>query len=131
MPTLTGIHSLIVEDDKLNAFVAQKTLARWGVTSTLAVNGLEAIEKSKECRFSFILMDIQMPEMDGLTATEHIRSDSKNPNCSTLIWALTAYATDETRIQCHKAGMNYFLTKPLDADLLLRLIHRNFIEVPQ
>ncbi len=121
------LHALVVEDEKLNAFIVIKILNRWGITTLHAQNGLEAVALSSKERFSFILMDLQMPEMDGLLATREIRADEKNPNSETPIWAFTAYATDDARIACEKAGMNYFLTKPLDADLLKCLIHRNFL----
>lgn len=125
----SGLIALIVEDEKLNAIVAKKTLERWGIESDLATNGLMAVEMSQKRRYDFILMDIQMPEMDGLTATKVIRSDKENINNDTLIWALTAYATDDTRKESIKAGMDYFLTKPLDIDILYRLINRNCMEL--
>lgn len=129
--TFSGLHALVVEDEKLNAFIVLKILEKWGITALHACNGLEAVEISKQQRFDFILMDLQMPEMDGLTATRNIRLDVQNPNSISLIWALTAYATDEARIACEKSGINYFLTKPLDANLLLRLIHRNCLDLKE
>ncbi|MCX6351944.1 MAG: ATP-binding protein [Bacteroidetes bacterium] len=108
--------ALLAEDNTINAMVAKKLLSNWGITTEVAVNGLEAIEKSKAKEYDFILMDIHMPEMNGFEATAHIRK-YENPNMETPIFALTA---DLTASQ-EKEYMDYFngfLTKPIEIDKL-------------
>ena len=99
---------LLVEDNLINQKVAQKVLEKIGCTVTLANNGVEALEQLKAKRFDLILMDCQMPVMDGLTATAKIReADTITP-----IIALTANAQDADRDACFAAGMNDFISKP-------------------
>ena len=99
---------LLVEDNLINQKVAQKVLEKIGCTVTLANNGVEALEQMHSTSFDLVLMDCQMPIMDGLTATAKIReTDTKTP-----IIALTANAQDSDRDACFAAGMNDFVSKP-------------------
>jgi len=107
---------LLAEDNLINAMVASKLLSNWGIQTMHVKNGLEAIEKSKELTFDFILMDIHMPEMNGFDATAFIRTKN-NLNKSTPIFALTADITAEFE----EGYMNYFngiLRKPLEIEKL-------------
>lgn len=113
---LEGKNALLAEDNEINAFVARKLLSKWGVVTEHAVNGIEAIEKSKERTFDFILMDIHMPEMNGFDATEQIRKN-ENPNQNTPIFALTADIT-ATQQEQYKPYFTGFLWKPLQIDKL-------------
>ena len=107
---------LVVEDDRVNQKVIGLTLKRLGITCELVDNGLSAVQRVTTEKWDLVLMDVQMPDIDGLEATRRIR----NHACSrqTPIVALTANALPEDRVACEAAGMNAFLTKPIrEADL--------------
>ena len=89
-----------------------------GVNPEIAYNGIEALELCGKIEFDLILMDIQMPIMDGLTATQQIRKGKLN--CDTPIIALTANAFKEDRDLCIEAGMDGFLAKPCDSKKISR-----------
>jgi signal transduction histidine kinase/CheY-like chemotaxis protein len=108
--------ALLAEDNMINAMVARKLLSNWGILTEHAVNGLDAIEKSKRRCYDFILMDIHMPEMNGFDATTHIRT-SGNPNSETPIFALTADITAESQEQ-YTSYFTDFLRKPIEIDKL-------------
>lgn len=118
---LEGKHILLVEDNEMNRLVATTVLSGTGVIVTEAENGLEAILLLKENKFDLVLMDVQMPVMDGLEATAKIRSevDSTIP-----IIALTANAIKGESDRCRDAGMNDFLSKPFEEnDLIQKICH--------
>ncbi|WP_286263787.1 response regulator [Thalassotalea atypica] len=107
---------LLVEDNEINQQIAQELLTMAGLEVTTAWNGQEAIEKINNDNFDAVLMDIQMPVMDGYTATQEIR---KNPNFDTLpIIAMTANAMAGDKEKCLEAGMNDHLPKPIDPQLV-------------
>jgi signal transduction histidine kinase/ActR/RegA family two-component response regulator len=110
-------HLLLVEDHKINQQVALALLARLGYSVDLAENGMEAVAAAGKKRYALILMDMQMPEMDGLEATRQIRSQA-GPNAQTPIVALTANAMQSDQEACRAAGMNDFLSKPLNRQRL-------------
>lgn len=104
---------LLVEDNKINQKVAMASLKPFGHKVDLADNGAKAMEKVKEKDYNVILMDIQMPVMDGFTATRKIREYEKEGNRpKSRIIALTANALKEDREKCFDAGMDDFITKP-------------------
>jgi len=108
---------LLVEDNIVNVKVATMMLKRYGIDCELASNGEIAVEKIKNGQqYDLIFMDIQMPVMDGITATKLIRSLPNGINIPII--AMTANAFDDDREKCLNAGMNDFLTKPLKKDLL-------------
>lgn len=111
-----GKQVLIVEDDLLNQEVARDLLGAVELVSEVANNGLEALEMSRSRRFDLILMDVQMPLMDGLEATRQIRMTSLNRD--TPIVAMTANSFDDDRRRCGDAGMDAFLSKPVEPDTL-------------
>lgn len=118
------LHVLVVEDTRMNMLVISNMLKNASSTIRIseAENGLEAIEKLNNDKFNLILMDVQMPEMDGITATRKIRS---LPNgLSVPIIALTAGVSKEERDECFNVGMNDFLAKPIDADELRRVLNK-------
>ena len=119
---LRGARVLLVEDNALNQQVASELLAAVGIDSEIAGNGREALEMLGEHRYDVVLMDIQMPEMDGLTATRRLRAD---PRHATLpIVAMTAHAMESDREQSLQAGMNDHVTKPIDPQELYRVLTR-------
>lgn len=113
---LKGKTVLLAEDNMINAMVARKLLSNWGIVSEHAVNGLEAVEKSKTKTFDFVLMDIHMPEMNGFDATADIRLPD-NPNCKTPVFALTADITAENNDE-YKFFFSGFLRKPIEIERL-------------
>lgn len=112
---LAGFNILLAEDAVDNQYFLEKFLAKHGAKVTIAMNGLEAISRAKKSDFDIILMDIEMPEMDGYEATRVLRKDGfKLP-----ILALTAHAMAEERNKTREAGCNGHLTKPIDTNQLL------------
>jgi signal transduction histidine kinase/CheY-like chemotaxis protein len=119
-----GLSILIAEDNEINALLARALVSKLGHAPTLVINGEQAIEAwcaagAAGRPFDTILMDVQMPELDGLAATRRIRAFEANAGLSaTPIVALTANAYAEDREACLKAGMNGILMKPLDRERL-------------
>ncbi len=105
---------LVAEDNAVNQIVTVRMLERLGAEVTLAADGHLAVQAATLRNFDLILMDCQMPEMDGIEATREIRK----AGVGTPIVALTAGAVSGEREKCIAAGMNGFLTKPLDFSLL-------------
>jgi signal transduction histidine kinase/CheY-like chemotaxis protein len=101
---------LVVEDDRVNQKVISLMLARFGISCELVDNGLAAVQRVTSEDWDLVLMDMQMPEVDGLEATRRIR---RHPCNQMPIVALTANAMAEDRVACEAAGMNAFLTKPV------------------
>jgi CheY-like chemotaxis protein len=98
---------LIAEDVDSNFLLVKIMLRKYDLTR--ALNGVEAVDLAKTGQFDLILMDVMMPEMDGIEATKKIREfDQKTP-----IVALTAVAFEDDKLRCLEAGCNYFLTKPI------------------
>jgi CheY-like chemotaxis protein len=119
----SAVQILLVEDNKINQLVAQSLLSQLGYSADVAENGLEAIAATDKKRYDVILMDVQMPEMDGLKATQHIRANA-GPNALTPIIALTANAMQSDKDECQAAGMSDFLGKPYSLEALAgRLMH--------
>ncbi len=101
---------LLVEDNRVNQKVAVRTLERMGYRPDLAENGIAALTAVRGATYDVVLMDIQMPEMDGIEATRRIRSEGELSK--PVIVAMTASALDRDRIECLEAGMDDFLVKP-------------------
>jgi signal transduction histidine kinase/CheY-like chemotaxis protein len=124
MKTLSGKNILLVEDNQMNRLVATNLLKRYQINIVLANHGREALEKIEEQSFDMILMDLQMPVMDGLEATRLIRKQ----NNKTPIVALTANAFKSEIASCYEAGMNDFATKPFEVEVLLSTIAKNLLK---
>ena len=115
---------LVAEDSEVNQFIIRELLAKWGIEIAVAANGLEAVEAFKEREFDLILMDIQMPEMDGLEATRRIRSlqsdESVHEECE--IVGLSAHAMSGDRERYMAEGMVDYLTKPIRTEELRKIL---------
>ncbi|MDE2387798.1 MAG: response regulator [Betaproteobacteria bacterium] len=114
---LRGFTVLVVEDNELNQQVAKGLLEYYGATVAIANHGKEALDMLNQSSFDCVLMDIQMPVMDGLEAARLIRANSKWQDL--LIIAVTANADQQHKDLCQNAGMNDFLAKPIDPERLV------------
>jgi two-component system sensor histidine kinase/response regulator len=117
-----GARVLLAEDNETNQFVALELLGRLGIELDIAANGREAVEMVRSKPYAAVLMDVQMPEMDGLEATRRIRQE---PALGDLpIIAMTANAMKTDVDACLAAGMNDFVSKPIDRAALVASLHR-------
>ncbi|MCD4773660.1 MAG: response regulator [Bacteroidales bacterium] len=116
---------LVAEDQLINRKIIFQLLKIAGHNVTIAENGKIALEKAKSEKFDIIFMDIQMPEMDGLEATKMIRKYEKKNNNHTPIAAMTAHAMKGDKEICLAAGMNYYLTKPINQAELNSVIEKS------
>ncbi|MDH4190889.1 MAG: response regulator [Betaproteobacteria bacterium] len=114
---------LVAEDNAVNALLVRALLERLGYRSDLAGNGLEAVEACRRQSYDIVMMDVQMPEMDGIEATRKIREERAGP--LPIVIALTANVLSEDREICHAAGMNDFLPKPVTLSDLRGALERN------
>ena len=121
---------LLAEDNPVNQLLAIRVLEKQGHRVEAVANGQEAVEASAHGRFDAVLMDVQMPLMDGLMATRRIREREKLTGAHLPIIALTANAMDEDEGICAAAGMDAFLSKPIRAGELLALLNSLQIEQP-
>ncbi len=121
-PANAALNILLVEDNRVNQQVALTMLKKWGHQIDVAWNGLEALEAVQQQDYDLILMDIQMPEMDGITATQQIRQlDGK---CALVpIVAVTANAMQGDRERFLAAGIDDYIAKPIDRDTFHRVVH--------
>lgn len=117
-----NLHVLVVDDNLVNLKVAERVLSRLGCKVEKANSGAAAIESVTANRYDLVLMDVQMPEIDGLEATMRIRSLERRLNRRTHICAFTAKAAESDRAECLSGGMDGFLTKPLQHDELVAYI---------
>jgi signal transduction histidine kinase/CheY-like chemotaxis protein/DNA-binding LacI/PurR family transcriptional regulator len=114
------LHILVVEDNLINREVAVGILSRRGHHLSTATNGREAVERWRDQAFDVILMDVQMPELDGTDATRLIREEELSRGGHTPIVAMTAHAMAGAREACAAAGMDDYISKPLIRDLFIR-----------
>jgi two-component system, sensor histidine kinase and response regulator len=121
---IAGARILLVEDNELNQEVATEILQKAGCLVSLAGDGRAAIERIRSSNFDIVLMDVQMPIMDGIAATMELRSDARF--ASLPIIAMTANAMTEDRDRCLAAGMNAFITKPIDPVLMFATIAQHY-----
>jgi PAS domain S-box-containing protein len=124
--SLSGIKTLVVEDNPVNSKVISLSLRKLGISITLATNGKEALGQLREGSFDLVFMDLQMPVMDGLQAVRLIRESFPRGE-QPFIVALTAHALSDHVSQCREAGMNAYLAKPFTMDQL-RAVVDLFIE---
>ena len=112
-------HILLVEDNRINQMVAGRMLDKLGLSYDIAENGRVALETSRAAHYDLVLMDMQMPEMDGIEATRAWRAREAETGAPRVpIVAMTANALDEDRVHCLAAGMDDHLAKPVEMDKL-------------
>jgi CheY-like chemotaxis protein len=116
---------LIAEDNRVNQTLATRMLEKMGHTVTVANNGQEALAHAANGAFDLIFMDVQMPEMDGLTATRKIREWEKTTGTHVPIVAMTAHAMKGDRERCLKAGMDGYIAKPINSKEVEAAIMQN------
>lgn len=122
LPSLNKMEVLLVEDGDANRKLALGLLNKWGLNVTVAVNGKEAVDLFEPNRFDVILMDVQMPEMDGHEATQRIRELEKETGGHVLIVGLTAHAMKGDRDRCISSGMDHYVAKPIRAEELHQIL---------
>jgi PAS domain S-box-containing protein len=126
-----GMRILLAEDNPVNQKLAVRLLQKLGVEVQVAVNGLEALRALRDADFDAVLMDCQMPELDGYEATRRLRADAgavRNPNIPVI--ALTAHALATDRSKCLAAGMTDYLTKPINPNHLQQCLARVAPKIP-
>ncbi|MFN3150267.1 response regulator [Bremerella sp.] len=124
-PSENGLRLLLVEDNPVNQRLAERLLEKRGHVVVIADNGRIALEiLVKDDSFDVVLMDVQMPEMDGFEATAAIRDREKNQGTHIPILAMTAHAMKGDRERCIQAGMDSYISKPLNATLLYEELER-------
>lgn len=115
---------LLVEDNTINQKVAQAMLEKMGYKIDIAFNGAEAVDALQQKNYGLVLMDLQMPVMDGYEATRTIRSSGEVLNSEVPIIAMTANATKEDRQQCLDAGMDDYVPKPVERKVMMNMLKR-------
>ncbi len=119
-----GLHILIAEDNLVNQKLAARLLEKQGHTSLIANNGREAVEAWETEAFDAVLMDMQMPVMDGLEATREIRAKEQQLGKHVTIIAMTANAMTGDRERCLEAGMDEYIPKPVDVMKLEEVLEK-------
>ncbi len=122
LETIHGAQILVVEDNAINQQITREVLQQAGLAVSLANNGWEAVQKIHEETFDAVLMDLQMPEMDGYEATKLIRQDTRFNDLPII--AMTAHATMEEKEKCLTAGMNSHIHKPINLEQLFGLLRQ-------
>jgi signal transduction histidine kinase/DNA-binding NarL/FixJ family response regulator len=125
LPALVGGRVLLVDDNQVNQKLGSAMLDRLGLPHDLAGNGIECLQRLAAGRYALVLMDMEMPEMDGLSATRQIRADEATAGNGHLpIIAMTANAMHEDQRRCLAAGMDGYVAKPINLSLLEQEIRR-------
>ncbi|MDR1125884.1 MAG: response regulator [Deltaproteobacteria bacterium] len=124
--TVEGLRALLVEDNLLNQQLAQEIMAYNGIKVSTAASGSQALRAIAESgqAFDVVLMDLQMPEMDGFEATWRIRHDAHLGSVYLPVIAMTAHSNPEEISACHKAGMDDYVAKPIDVNLFFEALAR-------
>ena len=121
---LKGANVLLAEDEPISGALTEKLLQQAGVQVTLVENGRKAVEEIERGSYQVVLMDVQMPVMDGLAATQEIRTRELKRGGHQSIIALTAHAMQGDREKCLQAGMDDYLSKPINKDQLLDMLEK-------
>jgi CheY-like chemotaxis protein len=119
-PNLEGSRILLVEDNKVNQFLANALLKSWNAQVDISEDGLDALDRMRNVNYDLVLMDLQMPIMDGFEATEQIRNEL---NSKVPIIGLSANALNGERERSLEKGMNEYVSKPFQPEVLYDKIH--------
>ena len=130
MATRHPLRILLAEDNVVNQKLAMRLLQQMGYRADLASNGIEAVESVQRQTYDVVLMDVQMPDMDGLQATALIRERESRLGLHTPIIALTAHTMKGDRERCLAAGANEVLFKPVAMDALFEAMGRILAQDP-
>jgi CheY-like chemotaxis protein len=124
LPNTYDLRVLVAEDSEVNQFIIRELLAKWGIEIEVVANGVEAVEAFRHSAFDLILMDIQMPEMDGLEATRQIKALQLEEDLHSwcVIVGLSAHAMSGDRERYMAEGMVDYLTKPIRTDALQEVL---------
>jgi CheY-like chemotaxis protein len=120
------LNILLAEDNMINQKLATRVLNKLGYQIEIANNGREAVDMLAKTDYDVVLMDMQMPEMDGLEATRYIR---KNNSYQPVIIAMTANALPEDRVNCLEAGMNDYISKPINLETLVKILKETALTI--
>ena len=121
-PTALPSRILVAEDNIINQRIAQSLLTKRGHAVTVVNTGREALDALQRDAFDVVLMDVQMPDMDGFEATAAIRARERETGSRVRIVAMTAHAMQGDRERCLAAGMDDYLSKPIDPQTLFDLV---------
>ena len=122
--SFAGVTVLLAEDNEVNRMVGVRMLQALGCTVDTATDGLQAVQKALEGSYDVILMDVQMPEMDGYEATRRIRQAEQATGDHRLIIALTAHSLEDDRRECIAAGMDDYLSKPVNRERMAEMLEK-------
>jgi len=120
--SLDGMRILLAEDNEMNQMLARRVFEKWNFTLDIAGNGKEAVDKLATGHYDLVLMDVQMPEMDGYAATRYIRSQMPEEKSRIPIIAMTAHAIVGEAERCIEIGMNDYISKPFNRNVLYEKI---------
>ncbi len=123
---LTGMKILVAEDNHINAMILTRFLSKWKTDAKVANDGREALDLLKNEKFDIVLMDLQMPNLDGMEATKIIRSSDDDTISQIPIVALTADALIDTHRKLMQLGFNYCITKPFNPDALFNYLKKHY-----
>lgn len=126
MSNSKNLRALIVEDDEVQQMIIQKLLRSEGIESKLVASGLDAWKALKNKEYNFVMMDVKMPDHDGIEVVKWIREEQDEYYKNIPIFALTSYSSLGYTQEVTKAGMNEHLTKPLNMKKLMECLGKYF-----
>ncbi|GEM_PF-3042181 len=127
--SMKGARVLLMEDNAVNVLVASQFLKSWHVEVDVASNGVEGLQLMEQERYDLILMDLEMPVMDGFETTEHIRKDLNEANKHIPVIAITSSTSISARNKARAAGMNDFITKPFNPNELYKILEKYVLKL--
>lgn len=127
--SMKGARVLLMEDNAVNVLVASQFLKSWHVEVDVASNGVEGLQLMEQERYDLILMDLEMPVMDGFETTEHIRKDLNEANKHIPVIAITSSTSISARNKARAAGMNDFITKPFNPNELYKMLEKYVLKL--